>query len=370
MNLGIIAILMHQFPYQFHGLPVLSTIAFLVDFVLFIVVSVLLLLRFAMFRGQAYDELTDDVGALGLLACWPIAWETLVAFITLTVSEAHWGGHAFTIVAYVMWWIGAVWTIGTLLFVFMTLITRHKTSDRQLPPLLLIPAVGVATVSTIGGLVSSYAAGISARMAVPVIIFAFFTAGIALFMATFLYTLLLHGLLTAGWPAPEQSPLMFILVGPMGQTASAFQLLGSAASTYGRFAGYHKGTFLTLTAASPLDTACVLFGLLLSGMGTIWLILAFCVMFYRAYRRELTWNPAWNSIIFPTGTLTTSMLMFSIEMDSPFFRVITGILLVFLIIMFFVNLAFTAWEIFRGRLLIVREDRRVIAQLDGHQKER
>jgi len=43
MNAGIISILLHQLPYQFKGLGVLSTIAFLVDFVFFICFSVVFL---------------------------------------------------------------------------------------------------------------------------------------------------------------------------------------------------------------------------------------------------------------------------------------------------------------------------------------
>ncbi|KAI9677363.1 MAG: hypothetical protein M1822_008170 [Bathelium mastoideum] len=370
MNAGIIAIILHQFPYQFHGIGVLSTIAFMIDFTLFILFSVIFLLHFALFRRQAWRELIEDPSALGLFASWPIAWMTLVSFIALTVSQASWGGHAFTIVAYVMWWIGAAWVLGTLLFVVIILINRHEASHAKLPPVIIIPTVGVATVATIGGLLSSYALNISARLAVPVIIFSFCVAGIGLLTATVLYTILFHQLFANGWPEPEQIGTMFVFVGPMGQTATALQMLGTAADTFNRFGGYDKGTFLTMTAAMPLDIACILIALMLSGFGVVALILAFSGMLFRLFRRELRWTVSWNAIIFPTGTLTTSMLMFSIEMNSPFFRVITAILLVFLLIVFFVNLGFTAWEIFRGRLLVVRENPRVKKQLQEEQKER
>ncbi|KIV80684.1 hypothetical protein PV11_08169 [Exophiala sideris] len=368
MNAGLIAILMHQLPYQFNGLPVLSTIAFMIDFVLFIIFSVVMLLRFAMFRGQAYNEICDNVPDLGLLACWPIAWLTVTAFVSLTVSEARWGGHAFTIVAYVMWWFGAAWIISTAVFVLVTITRRHAIQDRELPPMVFIPTVGVSTLATVGGLLSSFSNEISARLAVPVIIISFWAVGVGIFLAMIIYPMMVHQLFSKGWPAPEQSAGMFLLVGPMGQSAAALQLLGSAAHQYGRFGGYNKGTFLTETSAAPLEVACILLAFLLSGIATIWLILAFIRMIDRAVKKELSWTPAWNSTIFPVGTLITSLSQFSVEMDSPFFRVMTAIGLVWLIILFFVNLGFTVWKILKGELLIVKENPRAKQELE-EQKE-
>ncbi len=296
------------------------------------------------------------------------AWLTLISFVSLTVSQAHWGGHDFTIVAYVMWWIGAAWIVTTLCTVFFTLITIHDVTEQDLPSAIFVPAVGVATLATVGGLVTSFSASISARLAVPVIIFSFCAVGIGLFMAVFLYTSLLHRLLLKGWPARSETATLFMFVGPVGQSAAALLLLGSAADTYNQFEGYDKGAFLTEMAAAPLDVTCVLFSLLLLGVGTLWLIMAFFAMFYRAYWKELSWGPEWNAIIFPVGTLTTTTLILGIKMDSPFFKVITGILLVFLILVFVNNLAFTVWNVSRGKLLIVRDDPRIKQQLEEKHK--
>lgn len=361
MNAGIIGILLHQLPYQFSGLPVLSTIAFLVDFVLFICFSTILLARFIWFGQQAYQELTDDVSELSLLACWPIAWLTLSSLVCLIVSTAGWGGHSFTIVGYVMWWIGVAWMLVLLLFAFITIIRRQKgaaDAGANLPPVILIPTMGVATVAVTGGLISSYSAGMSAGMAVPVIIVAFLIAGIGMFMATFLYTLVIYRLFASGWPDPMLTPTLFILIGPMAQSAGALQILGNAASTYQRFGGYQQGTFLTQMAAASLSAACILLALLMTGIAIVFALIAIYAMLERAYNRELTWSPTWNSIIFPTGTLTTSCLLLSIEMNSPAFRVVTAALVILLVLFFFVNLFFTIWKVAKGELLIVRDDPR------------
>jgi tellurite resistance protein TehA-like permease len=363
MNAGVIGTLLRQLPYQFPGLQVLSTIAFTVDLVLYVVFSVIYILHFVMFRQQAYYELVGSVLDLCLLPCWSIAWMTLVSFVTLTVSDASWGGHPFTIVACVMWWIAAAWMFGMLFFAFFTLIQQHTILDRQLPTLIIIPAVGVSTLAVVGGLVSSFSHGISARLAVPIIIMSICAVGVGILLGLILYTYLFHQLLAKGWPLPPQTATLFMLVGPMGQSAAALQLLGSAANTHGQFRGYNEGIFLTETAASSLQVTCILLALLMTGFGAVWLVFAILAMLDRAYHRQLVWAPTWNAIIFPTGTLATSTLLLGTDLDSPFFRVMTVILLLFLILVFFINVAFSLWKIFKGELLIVREDHRVKEQL-------
>ncbi|KUJ22148.1 uncharacterized protein LY89DRAFT_608925 [Mollisia scopiformis] len=366
MNAGVIGILLHQLPYQFSGLPVLSTIAFVVDLVLFIIFSAIMITRFIWFGRQAYYEITDNINDLALGACWPIAWQTLSALTCLIVSNASWGGHAFTLVGYAMWWIGTGWMVAYLLFTFLTLIRRRSVKDRKLPLTIVIPAVGVATVATTGGLIVSFADDISARLAVPIIIVSFMIVGIGLFMSIFLYTYLLHSLFVDGWPPAENIASVWVFLGPMGQPAAAIQLLSSAANKYGRFAGYNRGTFLTESAAEPLSVACILLALWLTGMGCVWALMAFAAMAEKAWQRQLMWTLSWNSIIFPTGTLTTSFLLFSIAMDSPAFRAVTTALVVLMVMCFFLNVGFAIRRVCQGRLLIVRRDPRQTDFENGH----
>lgn len=370
MNAGIISILMHQCPYQFNGLQVISTIGFTLDLVLYIIFSTLFILHFLLYRRRAFNELIASVPDLCFLPCWSIAWMTLVAFVSLTVSNAKWGGHAFTILAVVMWWIVAVWIFLMLFFCFVTLIRHHTILDHHLPAAIIIPAVGVATLAAVGGLLTTEAYDLSPRLAVPIIITSFCANGVGVILAVILYTFLFHQLLAKGWPPALQTPTIFILIGPTGQCAAALQLLGAAADTHKRFAEYNSGIFLTAQAAQPLHMACILLALLLTGLGFVWLFLCICAMLDRAYHRELVWTPAWNAVIFPTGTLATSTTLFATEMDSPFFRVITVILLLGLITVFFVNVTFTVRKIWKGQLLIVREDWRVKEEIEGLRKER
>jgi len=333
----------------------------MIDFVLFICFSVIFTARFALFGKQAYTEITDNIQDLSLFAGWPISWLTLSSLVALIVSTAGWGGHAFTVVAYVMWWFGAGWMLLTFFFIFVNMVRKEKASSEsggRLPPLILMPAMGIAAVATTGGLIASYSYAIFARLAVPIIIFSFLMVGIAIFMATFLYTLLLYQLFTEGWPAPAITPAMFVTAGPLGQSAAAVQLLSTAANSCSQYAGYNSGPFISANAAQPLYVACVFIALLLAGMASVYALLALYVVIERALQKQLSWTMSWNSIIFPVGTLTTACNGFAIAMDSPAWRTVNTGLVLILVILFLVNTAFMATKVVKGELLIVREDPR------------
>jgi len=370
MNAGVLGLLTHQCPYQFPGLRIISNIFYVFDLFLFAIFSALFILRFAIFRLDAYHEIISSQADLPLCGCWPIAFLTLTSLTPLICSNAHWGGHAFTILGYVMWWISAAWSLVVFFWVFITLIRRHDAKDTRLPTMVIIPAVSVSTVAVTGAVVVTLSYDMSAQLAIPIIVVSFMMVGLGILLGLMLTTYLFHQLLAQGWPPPAQSASVFILVGPMGQSAAALQQLGAAARTYGNFGKYNEGTFLTAEAAVGLDAACVLISLMLTGLGIVWTLLSVWVMIERASKKELSWNPGWNAIIFPTATLVTNFNFLAIALNSPAFRVITAAMIVVLTIVFLANLVFTLIWIAQGKLLIVREDPRVKKKIEEQQKER
>lgn len=357
MNSGIISLLTHQLPYQFHGLKIISTIFYIIDLVLFIFFSIAFILRFVLYRGTAYQEITNDQNELMLCGCWPIAFMTLTSLTALITSNAYWG-HSFTIVAYVMWWFVTLWALVFLLWIFTTLIRKHDAKDVRLSTMVILPAVSVSTAAVEGAAIAAFTYNLDDRLGVPVIIVSFMLVGTGILFGLMLSTYLFHRLLADGWPPPAMTASVFIFIGPCGQSAAALQLLGSAANKYHFFARYNRGTLFTAEAAEPLQIACILVALLLTGLGIIWLMFSVAAMIERAVQKELEWTPGWNSIIFPTGTLCTAFLLFGIDLDSTAFNVVTCILLIILVIVYLVNVVFTMPRIAAGKLLIVREDPR------------
>ena len=370
MNSGALSGLIHNCPYDFNGRYVIAGVLFVINLVLFTVFSIIFCLRFIWFKGDAYKEIVNSMPELTFTPCWPISFMTLTTGVAVVVSNTSWGGHPFSVVAFVMFWIVSFWDLIVLLWAFIILIRQHEANDRRIPFSIIVPAVSVATVAITGANVAAFAKDLSAKLAVPVMILSFNWVGIGIILGLILYVYLFHALLAQGWPPADATPTMFIMVGPMGQSAAALQILGAAATTYNRFADYNTGTFITAESGKSLASACVLWALLFNGLGVIWFFFAAWAMLEKAYYKELRWTPAWNAIIFPNGTLATSFAVFAIEMDSPAYRVITCILIIGLVIVYLFNLVMTFLRIYQGKLLIVREDWRLKQETEEQQKEK
>ena len=221
---------MHLLPYQFNGLPVLSTIMYLLDLVLFLLVCTMTILRWTLYPKTARRKAAASLDEISFLGAAPIAFLTLTSLTGLIVSNAYWGGHAWSLVAYVMWWFGMTWMLITCMNdafstcpirqltriagigVCITLFTINMIDDRSMPPSLFLAAVGVATAAVVGGQVVTYSYNISARLAVPVIVVAYFLGGLAIWLSIILYGIFFHRLMASGWPEPAKRPTLMMLV--------------------------------------------------------------------------------------------------------------------------------------------------------------
>ncbi|KAI7380533.1 hypothetical protein KC367_g5484 [Hortaea werneckii] len=350
MNTGIISILMHQLPYQFYGLGILSTIMFVFNLVLFIVFFILLLLRCIMYPQSLVKTCSTDISELSLVGTLPIAWFTLVAQVGLTVSNASWGGQAFFIVALVMWWIGTavMLTISCIVIVVFSK-TDIVHATKTLNPAIIIPFVGTTTDALVGGLICQYSGGVNARLAIPIIVSSYMICGLGFFVAVLIWAAYFVKLMNTGLPPPPLTPSLFMLVGPAGQTAAALQVLGAAAKTY--FGAYDKGTFLQTQAGEILATVGVMLALFIIGIGLLFAIFGVYIILETTFKRQQKYTLIWWSTIFPMATVNTSFIEFGIEMDSPTFRTLATIFFLLLLIDYILNWIFTIRDIWLGKLL-------------------
>ncbi|TKA31064.1 hypothetical protein B0A50_02032 [Salinomyces thailandicus] len=284
MNTGILSILMHQLPYQFNGLGILSTIMFVFNLVLFSVFFIMMLLRCILYPRSLIKACASNITELSLIGCLPIAWYTLLAQVGLTVSNASWGGEPFFIVAVVMWWIGTIVMLAVAATVIVVFSKTDIVNANTINPAIIVPFVGTTTNALVGGEICQYSAEVNARVAVPVIITSYIVCGIGFFVALLIYAAYFVKLMNTGLPPPPLTPSLIMLVGPAGQTAAAVQVLGSAAQTH--FGNYGKGTFLQSQAGELLATVGVLLALLFIGIGLLFAIFGVYVILETAYKRQ------------------------------------------------------------------------------------
>ncbi|EMD00607.1 hypothetical protein BAUCODRAFT_28950 [Baudoinia panamericana UAMH 10762] len=349
MNTGILSILMHQLPWQFRGLAILSTIMFVFNIVLFTTFFIVLLLRITFFPKAIVESMSSNPTELTMTGAVPIAWFTIVSQVGLTVSTAPWGGHAFFLVAVVFWWVGTAVMVSIAITVIVMLSKTTITSTKDMSPALVIPFVGTTTDALVGGLITSYSAHINAPVAVPVIIVGYLLTGIGFFVSLMVYAAYFVRLMNHGLPPPPQTPSLLLLVGPCGQTSAALQALGNAASM--NFGKYNRGVFLTSSAASVLSTIGTFFGLLSTGMALLFAFFAIYTIVETCLKRQMKYSMFWWGTIFPMATVNTAFIMFANEMDSAAFRGLSAALLIVLLVDYFINWGFTLRDIFLGKLL-------------------
>ncbi|KAK4494616.1 hypothetical protein PRZ48_013972 [Zasmidium cellare] len=269
MNTGILSILMHENPYQFNGLYVLSTIMFVFNIVLFIAFFAILMFRIVLRPRRFVETLMGDLQELAMLGTIPIAWFTIAGQVGITVSNAGWGSHAFTIVAYVMWWIGTAVMLFVGVMVFAVLLKQSVTDTAHMSPALVIPFVGTSTNAVVGALIVTYSAEVSAGIAIPVIVVSYLILGVGFFVGIIVLTLLFIRIMEQGVP-DAMTPALFMMIGPPGQSGAAMLLLGEASRMH--FPGYMKGTALTEMGGTAFSSIGVLFGLVFVGLGVYFMM--------------------------------------------------------------------------------------------------
>jgi tellurite resistance protein TehA-like permease len=305
MDTGILSIIMNLLPWQFRGLGILATIMFVWNFVLFSCFALFSIARLFRHASHVKNESMNALEEQSYLAAPAIAYLTLVAQVSLTCSTAW--GYNWTILAYVLWWIGLVWTVTLCSSTVVLLTKRNITNDHQMSPVILLPLIGVMTQGTTAGIIVNYSAGMNATLAIPLIIVSFLTIGYAFFLSLLYYAIYMHRLLVEGPPQQVKLASMIVTIGPMGQFATAIQLLSQAANSKQYFVQYNQGTFLTASAASNLATSCELCALMIIGSGFLWITVAWYMVTESLFRRNLPYSLTCWSMIFPMGKIPSSI---------------------------------------------------------------
>lgn len=299
MDTGILSIILHLLPYHFTAQGILSTILFIFNLVLFVSFTLLSILRLLRYRRHVRSQTFSSIEELSYLGAPATAYLTLVAQVSLICSTAW--GYPWTIVAYVLWWLGLVWTVSLTTFTIIVLAKRNIASDRTLSPAIFLPLISVMTLGTTGGIVTNYSVGMTPSLAVPIIVVGYMAIGYAFFLSLLYYAYMAHKLIAVGLPEPAKIPALMIMVGPMGQFATAIQVLSTAANTRGMFGGYNQGTWLQASAASSVSAAAVLIALLALGFAFLWITVLWYIVVEHAWKRNLPFGLTWWSLIFPMG---------------------------------------------------------------------
>ena len=199
-----------------------------------------------------------------------------------------------------------LWTAGTLLGLATSVLVplRMIGSGERAFGGWLMPVVPPMVSAASGALLAGHLDG-PARQAMVLGCYALF--GVSLFATMVIVPQIWQRLVQHGLGAASTVPTLWIVLGPLGQSITAANLLAGV-------------------PVLPGQTAFgVLYGTITWGFALLWLALAATVT-VRTARRGLPFALTWWGFVFPLGTLVTGTSALAVRVPSPMFTAVAVVL--------------------------------------------
>jgi C4-dicarboxylate transporter/malic acid transport protein len=289
MGTGILAIAAVLLPVRLAGLRTAALVVWVLAALMLGVLVIATGLQWARHADRARSHALNPAMA-------PFYGAPAMALLTvgagaLLVGRQLIGLHAAVVADSGLWGAGTLLGLLSSFAIPYLMFTRHRLEQRETLGSWLMPVVPpMVSAATGAALVAHLPAG-QARLTLLLACYAMF--GLSLIASLIIIALVWARLLYHGPGAAETVPTLWIVLGPLGQSITAANLLAVAAPhAIGR------------PYSGALEAMGVLYGAPVWGFAVLWLSLAAAITL-RAARGGLPFTPAWWSFIFPIGTLVT-----------------------------------------------------------------
>ncbi|MER5867408.1 C4-dicarboxylate ABC transporter [Kitasatospora sp. NPDC002040] len=285
-------------------------------------------------RETARAQLLDEPATAVFYGCPPMAL-IAVGYGTLVLGSRLIGTPAAVAIDLVLWTAGTGYALLVAAGIPYLMITRHRVSALKANPTWLLPVVAPMVAAALGpALIPHLPAALG-----PAVLYGCY----ALFGASLLGTVLVlpvvfAGLVHSKLPALVLTPSLFLVLGPLGQSTTAVNQLADAART------------AAPALAGPALGFAVLFGVMMTGFGVLWLGLAL-VANLRALRAGMPFAMTWWAFTFPVGTLVTGAAGLARHTGFGGFTGLAVALYLLLVAAWAVASVGTVTGVFSGRLL-------------------
>ncbi|KAF4307458.1 c4-dicarboxylate transporter malic acid transport protein [Botryosphaeria dothidea] len=312
MATGMAALVLHALPYQNQTVIVLYTIIFILNVFLFVVISMLAILRYTLYPQTWGMMIRHPVQSL-FLGCCPMGLTTVInMFIFVCIEGAGWGKWASDL-AWTLWWIDVVMAVACSCGLPFLLMHVHQVDLPSMTAVWLLPAATPIVTASNGATVASMLSAWNQQHALWTLMVSYVLWGIGLPMAVVTLGIYFHRLTMHKLPPREAIITVFMPVGPLGQASYTIMNLGKMAlELFPETGSIHPmagGVFYIV----GFGTAIILWG-----FGLVWLFFAVASV----TRSRFPFNMGWWGFTFPTGVYVLATLQLGVEFPSTFFDIL------------------------------------------------
>ncbi|WP_329131259.1 TDT family transporter [Streptomyces sp. NBC_01476] len=300
MGTGIVANAAATLPIHVTGLRTAATVVWaLAAFVL-----VALTAAWAVHWTRHRDQATAHAAHPVMAHFWgaPAMALLTVGAGTLLLGKDWIGPHAAVDADTVLWSMGTALGLVTAVWIPHRVMTSHDVADDAAFGGWLMPVVPPMVSAATGALLIPHLPPGQGRLTLLLGCYAMF--GISLFASLVIITQIWTRLVHHKTGPAAMVPTLWIVLGPLGQSVTAANLLGGVAH---------------LALPRPYAGAAVAFGFLYGvptwGFAMMWLALAASIT-ARTTRRHLPFSLTWWSFTFPVGTCVTGTSALAVHLGS------------------------------------------------------
>ena len=350
MGTGITSILLHQLPYQFDGLGIISNIIFGLNVFLFMLFLGISIARYIIWPQLFHIMLFHPTQSL-FLGTFAMGMATIITMCAISAAPA-WGA-GFATFTWVLWWINAVLSLAICIGLPFIQFTRHVQSLDKITAVWFLPVVTTIVCSATGGLVAEILPPAHAKLT---LIVCWVLWGTGFGLAFLLMSLYYARQAIYKIPPAQLIVSTFLPLGPCGQ--GAFSLLQLSSVLY-KLSLSDQIALPSPNATDP-ETARIMataiyavsvpVALVIWGLGLVWLVLAVSSLVDLWLVSKLTFNLGWWGFTFPLGVFATAAIKFASVLDSGAFRVIGTVLALIEVLLWVFIASMTVKKAVRGEI--------------------
>jgi len=316
MGTGIVAVAAASLPLQLPGLRAGATAVWALAAFLLVAVTVATAVHWLRHPATARGHALDPVMA-HFYGAPPMALLT-VGSGALLLGRDLIGLRAAVDLDWTLWFAGTALGLVSAVAVPYLVITRQTVrSDSPFGGWLMSVVPPMVSAST-GALLLPYAPAGQPRLTLLLACYAMF--GLSLVASMVVITVLLVRLGLHGAGPARMVPTLWIVLGPLGQSVTAANLLGGAA---------HEA--IPAPYASALQAFGVVYGVPVWGFAALWAVLAGAITLRTARKDGIPFSLTWWSFTFPIGTCVTGATGLALHTGSDGFRIAAVVLFAVLV---------------------------------------